>query len=122
MSINIAQIGIGYWGPNLLRNLVSNKECKVTAVVDIAQERQNYVKRLYPGIYTTDSFREILQDPTINAVIIAKTGHSPNFDLHNVHMANTLEIEKKSVNNRNGNSEIGKNSFHKSSHPLIIRE
>lgn len=71
MGINIAQIGIGYWGPNLLRNLVSNKTCKVTAVVDIAQERRDYVKRFYPGIYTTDSVREIIQDPTINAVVIA---------------------------------------------------
>jgi len=32
--INIAQIGVGYWGPNLLRNLVSNKDCEVKTVVD----------------------------------------------------------------------------------------
>ncbi len=29
--INIAQIGVGYWGPNLLRNLVANKKCAVSS-------------------------------------------------------------------------------------------
>jgi len=48
--INIAQIGVGYWGPNLLRNLVLNKYCNVKLVVDIAEDRRNYVKSLYPSI------------------------------------------------------------------------
>lgn len=30
--LNIAQIGVGYWGPNMLRNLVANKKCKVPFV------------------------------------------------------------------------------------------
>jgi len=37
--LNMAQIGVGYWGPNLLRNLVANKKCRVTAIADISGER-----------------------------------------------------------------------------------
>lgn len=69
--INIAQIGVGYWGPNLLRNLVMSKNCTVKKVVDSSQERQNYVKGLYPAVMVTDRVEEVFQDPEINAVIIA---------------------------------------------------
>jgi len=37
-KINIAQIGVGYWGPNLLRNLVANEGCEATAVVDLSKD------------------------------------------------------------------------------------
>ena len=26
-KLNVAQIGVGYWGPNLVRNLVNNDRC-----------------------------------------------------------------------------------------------
>jgi len=41
--IQVAQVGVGYWGPNLLRNLVANKACRVKKVVDRAKDRQDYV-------------------------------------------------------------------------------
>ena len=39
-KVNIAQIGVGYWGPNLLRNLIANKECEVKTVVDLSEDRR----------------------------------------------------------------------------------
>ena len=69
--INIAQIGVGYWGPNLLRNAVSNIDCNVVSVSDYSLERQEYVKRLYPFINVTESADEIFANPKIDAVIIA---------------------------------------------------
>ena len=42
--VRIAQIGVGYWGPNLLRNAVANKNCQVVAVVDLSKERRDYVQ------------------------------------------------------------------------------
>ena len=47
MKVNVAQIGVGYWGPNLLRNLVFNKDCEVSLVVDLSKERREYVKNTY---------------------------------------------------------------------------
>lgn len=74
--ITIAQIGVGYWGPNLLRNAVSNPQCKVKAVSDYSQERQQYVKNLYPSIHVTESAEEIFVDPEIDAIIIATPVHT----------------------------------------------
>ena len=45
-NLNVAQIGVGYWDPNLLRNLVANKDCEVKTVVDISENRRNFVKKI----------------------------------------------------------------------------
>src|SRR4030043_899133 len=69
--LNVAQIGVGYWGPNLLRNLVTNKRCHVSKVADLSTERREYVQRLYPRIQVTDDSMQVFHDPPINAVVIA---------------------------------------------------
>ena len=45
--IKVAQLGVGYWGPNLLRNLVNNPKCQVKSVVDLSPERRAFVKKMY---------------------------------------------------------------------------
>ncbi len=70
-KVNIAQIGVGYWGPNLLRNLVSNKKCHVTKVVDLSPERREYVQGLYPFITVVNDIAQVLNNGEIDAVIIA---------------------------------------------------
>ncbi len=69
--INIAQIGVGYWGPNLLRNLMLNKSCKVKIVIDISRERRKFVQNLYPTIAVSSNAEDVFNDPTINAVVIS---------------------------------------------------
>ena len=71
MQINVAQIGVGYWGPNLLRNFMSNKMCNVKTVVDVSQERLDYVKRLNPKISTAKDAKEVFNDSSIDAIVIA---------------------------------------------------
>jgi predicted dehydrogenase len=78
--LGVAQIGVGYWGPNLLRNLVASKRCKVRAVADLAAQRRDSVQGLYPGVSVTDNVDEILRDKDIAAVVIA-TPVSTHFDL-----------------------------------------
>ena len=78
--LKIAQIGVGYWGPNLLRNLSSNYDSTVKAVVDPSKERQEFVKKTYPGIYVTDELDSVINDPDIDAVVIA-TPVSSHYDL-----------------------------------------
>lgn len=69
--LTIAQIGVGYWGPNLLRNLVSSKRCIVKKVADLSSERRDYVSGLYPAVTVTDNADTIFDDPDIDAVVIA---------------------------------------------------
>lgn len=69
--VNIAQIGVGYWGPNLLRNLMMNKRCRVHAVAELSPERRDYVHGLYPAVQITEDFDSICADQAIDAVVIA---------------------------------------------------
>ena len=78
--LNMAQIGVGYWGPNLLRNLLANKSCRVKTVVDLSRERRNYVRDLYPSIHLTDDVDQVFQDTEIDGVVIA-TPVATHFDL-----------------------------------------
>ena len=79
-KIKFAQIGVGYWGPNLLRNLVLNEECIVKTVVDLNNERRDYVNSLYPSIIVSNQIEDNIDDPKIEAVVIA-TPVATHFDL-----------------------------------------
>jgi predicted dehydrogenase len=78
--LNIAQIGVGYWGPNLLRNLVANKRCRVIAAVDLSGERRDYVRGLYPAVHVSKDTKEVFENQEIDAVVIA-TPVGTHFDL-----------------------------------------
>ena len=60
--VEIGQIGIGYWGPNLLRNIVSSDNCEVRCVVDLSSERREFVHDLYPSITVSDEVENIIND------------------------------------------------------------
>jgi predicted dehydrogenase len=78
--VKIAQIGVGYWGPNLLRNLVANKKCTVSAVTELSSERRDFVRGLYPAITVTGDVDDVFRNPQIEAVVIA-TPVATHFDL-----------------------------------------
>jgi len=78
--LNVAQIGVGYWGPNLLRSLVANKSCRVKTAVDLSAERREYVNSLYPAIQVVDDVNHVFQDPDIKGVVIA-TPVASHFEL-----------------------------------------
>ena len=93
--LNIAQIGVGYWGPNLLRNLDANSQCTVKAVVDLSKERRNFVSSHYPNIQTTDDIEAIINDSDIDGIVIA-TPVSTHFDLtmKSLHAGKHILVEK----------------------------
>lgn len=78
--VTVAQIGCGYWGPNLLRNLISNKRCRVKMLVDLSTQRRDFVNGLYPAIKVSKDYNDIFSDPEIEAVLIA-TPVATHFDL-----------------------------------------
>lgn len=69
--INIAQIGCGYWGPNLLRNLNANTGCTVSMVCDQSEDRRDYVRQQYPQVTACVDPEAIFENPAIDAVVIA---------------------------------------------------
>lgn len=71
MSIRIAQVGVGYWGKNLLRNFVSLPDVEVVAACDQRQDVCARVARQYPTVETTTAFGDVLDDDRIDGVVIA---------------------------------------------------
>lgn len=69
--INVALVGYGYWGVNLLRNLTSIKNCKVVGVCESNKKRHSIIKELYPDLSITSEYSNILSNPDVHAVIIA---------------------------------------------------
>lgn len=69
--MKLAVIGLGYWGPNLTRNIAIVPEAELAALCDIDETRLEAQSRLYPGARATTSRQEILEDPSIDAVAIA---------------------------------------------------
>ncbi len=67
----LAQIGCGYWGPNLLRNFSTQKNCAVKYVVDASAERRAFVETNFPRTKTMEAHQAVLADPEIDAVVIA---------------------------------------------------
>lgn len=107
--LKIAQIGIGYWGPNLLRNLVANPRCRVTLAMDIDAERRKYVQSLYPSVRTTDNLDDVLQDPDTDAIVIA-TPVATHFDLalKSLNAGKHILVEKPIAKSVEEVNEIGR--------------
>lgn len=67
----VAQIGCGYWGPNLLRNLVFQSACTVKRVIETDPERVAYVRSNYPDIEVSSRLDDVWRDTDVDAVIVA---------------------------------------------------
>ncbi len=78
--MNVAVIGLGYWGPNLLRNLYELHRCEKMFACDLDDKKLLKIKSRYPVIEITRDFSEIINNETIDAVIIA-TPVSSHFPL-----------------------------------------
>jgi predicted dehydrogenase len=78
--INIGIIGYGYWGPNLVRNFAETPGANVAAVSDLDTGKLAVVQRRFPAVKTTTDFRDLLNDPTIDAIAIATPVHT-HFEL-----------------------------------------
>jgi len=70
-SLNVAVVGLGYWGPNLIRNLHELPIVDRIVGCDLVSARLEFVSRRFPGVTVTTSYDEVLADPTIDAVVVA---------------------------------------------------
>ncbi len=70
-SVRIAQIGCGYWGPNLARNFHELPTADLVACCDLDEARLSQAQVRYPTIKTTADYQSLLDDPEIDAVVLA---------------------------------------------------
>ena len=74
--INIGVVGCGYWGPNIIRNFNSLKDCRLKTICDLSEDRLSHMKSLYPQAETTTNYDDLINDPEINAIAIATPVHT----------------------------------------------
>jgi predicted dehydrogenase len=78
--ITVGVVGYGYWGPNLVRNFAGIPGAAVGFVVDLRSSNLAQVTARYPAVKVSTDFRELLADPSIDAVVVA-TPVSTHFDI-----------------------------------------
>lgn len=69
--INVGVIGLGYWGPNLLRVLADDRSVEIRWLCDTDAERIERSRRRYPLARSTRQVEDVLEDPEVDAVVIA---------------------------------------------------
>jgi predicted dehydrogenase len=71
--VRIAVVGLGYWGPNLVRVLYELPEAELAGVYDRDLGRAERIFRRYPDILRPSSYSALLDDKTVEAIAIATT-------------------------------------------------
>lgn len=69
--IGAAVIGYGYWGPNIVRNLLERHEFQLIALCDREDNRRDAFQRRYSGSRVERDIDAVLGDPQVEAVSIA---------------------------------------------------
>jgi predicted dehydrogenase len=70
-AVRVAVVGLGYWGPNLVRVLHELDGCELSTVCDLNEAALAKVGRRYPAVRQTGEFSDVLADERIDAVAIA---------------------------------------------------
>jgi predicted dehydrogenase len=67
--VAIAQVGLGQWGTNLVRNF--DQLAELTWLCDIDEKRRSEVAQRYPSARVTERFEDLLADDSVDAVVVA---------------------------------------------------
>ena len=70
-ALGVAVVGLGYWGPNLARNLDALPDAELRWIVDSSEDQRERVRGRFPGARPTGSLDEVLADDEVEAVVIA---------------------------------------------------
>ncbi len=69
--LTVALVGLGYWGPNLIRNLHEMPQVGALWACDLRTERLAAITSRFPTVMPTTSYEAVLGNSTIDAVLIA---------------------------------------------------
>jgi predicted dehydrogenase len=69
--VRVGVVGLGYWGPQLVRNLYESPYADLVTVCDARPEALAQIGRRYPGLRQTTEFGEVLADSEVEAVVVA---------------------------------------------------
>ncbi len=70
-AIRVGVAGLGYWGPNLARNLAALPGCAVAWLCDADEERTQRLAPAFPDARLTGDLEDLLADESLDAVVLA---------------------------------------------------
>lgn len=70
-AVSVGVVGYGYWGPNLVRVIQQMDHASLRICCDANPSRLAALSRKYPGSLATLHYRDVLDDPVVQAVILA---------------------------------------------------
>jgi predicted dehydrogenase len=80
MSVNVVVVGLGYWGPNLARNVAATEGACLYGLCDSSAERLEKIGREYPVAKRFAEYSAVLGDSQVHAVVIC-TPVASHFEL-----------------------------------------
>jgi predicted dehydrogenase len=69
--LRVAVVGYGYWGPNLVRNVIERPELEFAGLCELDPARAAAFSAKVPGAPVFSDLGVVLADPAIDAVIVA---------------------------------------------------
>ncbi len=79
-SVRCAVVGLGYWGPNIARNLAELPDAELYCLCDSDPQLLQRLARRYPQAKATTDFSDVLKDGAVDAVFVA-TPAASHFEL-----------------------------------------
>src|SRR4051794_39033175 len=73
-AVKVAVVGLGYWGPNLVRVLADKENTEIAYICDLDEQRLRKFHRRHPSAMPTTSMDWIVEDDSVDAVVIATPG------------------------------------------------
>jgi predicted dehydrogenase len=67
----VGLVGLGYWGPNLARNLARSANAELRYLCDLNEELHDKYRTSFPTAKLTTSYEQLLADDTLDAIVLA---------------------------------------------------
>jgi predicted dehydrogenase len=69
--IRLGVAGLGYWGPNLARNLAALPGCELRWLCDPSEQARERLAPAFPSARRTGEIERLLEDPDLDAIVLA---------------------------------------------------
>ena len=89
--IRVGIVGLGYWGPNLVRCFSDLENCKLTTVCDQSYDQLLRIKDRFPGVFPIENYDSLLSGDFVDAVVIA-TPTTSHYEMAKKALENDLHV------------------------------
>lgn len=70
-TTRVCVVGLGHWGPNIVRAVEQHSQAKVVVAADLSEDRRNLIAEKIPGLPLEVSLSDCLANHEFDAVVVA---------------------------------------------------